>query len=66
MALMSGSLYRALKAADVPDDLAQKAAEDAADFEKRFARIDTRLAVLQWMVTIQFAGVAALVMKTFF
>ena len=65
MAMMSGNLFRALRAANVPDDMAQKAAEDMADSDKRFLKIDADLAVLKWMVGIQFAGVA-LVMKAFF
>ena len=34
MALMMGSLYEALKSANVEDDKARKAAEEVADYQK--------------------------------
>jgi hypothetical protein len=50
MALMMGALYDALKSANVDDEKARKAAEEVAGFETRIAAIDSRLAVLQWML----------------
>jgi hypothetical protein len=50
MALMMGALYDALKSANVDDEKARKAAEEVAGFETRIASIDSRLAVLQWML----------------
>ena len=51
MPLMLGSLYDALVAASVPPEKAQKAAEEAAGYENRLARIETDLTLLKWMAT---------------
>jgi hypothetical protein len=40
MALMMGSLYDALKSADVPDEKAVKAAEEVASYENRLASLE--------------------------
>jgi hypothetical protein len=66
MTVMSGNLYRALREAKVPDDMAQKAAEEVASYDSRFNKVETDLAIIKWMVGVQFAGVIALVMKAFF
>lgn len=66
MAMMMGSLYDALVSANVPEDKARKAAEEVATFETRFAKIDTDLTVLKWMVGAILAGVLSLVIKAFF
>lgn len=50
MSLMMAKLYAALNAAKVPDDIAREAAEEAAGYENRFAKVETDLAVLKWMV----------------
>jgi hypothetical protein len=50
MAMMLGALYRALVAAKVTEEDAQKAAEEVAAYESRLATIETKLTVLQWMV----------------
>ena len=36
-----------------------------AGYEARFAKIETDLAVIKWMLGIVIAGVASLVIKTF-
>jgi hypothetical protein len=50
MALMMGSLYDALKSADVPDEKAVKAAEEVASYENRLASLETKVDRLTWMV----------------
>ena len=65
MALQLGALRTALLEAGASEDSATKAAEEVATYETRLASIDTRLAVLTWMVGLVVAGVAALVLKAF-
>lgn len=59
MAVMLSKTYQAFRAAGAPDDTARAAAEEIAGFENRL----TRLAV---MLALVLAGVASLVVKTFF
>ncbi len=70
-------LYEALKEAGASDAKAQAAARAMADHDARFdtleTKIDTGLAevraqitMLKWMTGIVIAGVAALIIKTFF
>ncbi|MDR2857678.1 MAG: hypothetical protein LBV50_07505 [Novosphingobium sp.] len=66
MAVMSGNLYHALKSVGVEDSLAQKAAEEVASYDNRFARIEADLAIVKWMPGVVLAGVVALIMKAFF
>jgi hypothetical protein len=49
---MMGKLYEALLSAHVPIDQAKQAAEEAAGYETRLARIETDVAILRWMVGI--------------
>ena len=49
MAMMAGSLYDALRAGNVPDDKALKAAEEAAETRQESQRLDTRLTRLEWI-----------------
>lgn len=65
MALMLSKTYDALVAAGAPEDKARAAAEELAGYESRFAKIETDLAVLKWMVGIVIAGVASLIIKAF-
>lgn len=51
MALQLGALRDALIDAGAKPDKADKAAEEVATFDSRIAAIDTRLAVLTWMVS---------------
>ena len=51
--------YEALRAAGAPDDKAREAAEEIAGFENRRTRLEVMLALV-------LAGVASLVVKTFF
>jgi phage shock protein A len=65
MAIMMAKLYDALRAGNVPDDKARAAAEEAAAYENRAARIDTDLTVLKWMVATNLAMTIAILFKTF-
>jgi hypothetical protein len=55
MATMIAELYDALKAAGAPDEQARRAAEVVAGYENRFARIETDLTLLKWMVGFNLA-----------
>lgn len=50
MSLRLGALHDALLDAGASASMAQRAAEELADYEKRLAAIDTKLAVLTGMV----------------
>jgi len=65
MAVMLSRTYDALIAAGAPEDEARAAAEELAGYESRFAKIETDLAVIKWMLGIVVAGVASLVIKAF-
>ena len=66
MAVMLSKTYDALIAAGAPEDKARDAAEELAAYENRFAKIETDLTVLKWMMGVQIAGVASLIIKAFF
>jgi len=51
MALMMGSLYDALKAANVPEEKAARAAEEVASYENRPASLENKVDRLTWMVS---------------
>jgi hypothetical protein len=66
MVTMIAELYDALKAAGAPDDQARKAAEVVAGYENRFARLETDLTLLKWMVGFNLAmtiGVLTLLLR---
>jgi hypothetical protein len=50
MSLRLGALQDALLNAGAQPELAQRAAEEAAGYENRLAKIENDLAVLRWMV----------------
>ena len=50
MAVMLGNLYDALRSAGAEDDKARKAAEEMAAYEPRFAKLESDVALLKWMV----------------
>jgi hypothetical protein len=73
MTTMIAELYDALKDAGASDDKARKASEVVAAYENRFAafdvkltKIDGDLTMVKWMLGILMAGVASLVIKSFF
>jgi hypothetical protein len=63
MAIMISEVYDAFLAAGAPEDKARKAAETLAGFENRFAKIETDLAVVKWMLTINTAMVSVVLGK---
>jgi hypothetical protein len=72
MTIMIAELYEALKAAGAHEDKAQAAAKALADHERRFDSIDGKLAALEaqvtmvkWITGATFAGVLALILRTF-
>jgi hypothetical protein len=56
MAVTLSKTYDALIAAGAPEDKARAAAEELAGYESRFAKIETDLAVLKWMLGVVIAG----------
>ena len=59
VAVMLSKTYEAFRAAGAPDDKAREAAEEIAGFENRLTRLGVMLALV-------LAGVASLVVRTFF
>jgi hypothetical protein len=60
---MLSRTYDALLAAGSPEDKARAAAEELAGYESRFAKIETDLAVLRWMLGVVLAGVGSLIVS---
>jgi hypothetical protein len=65
MAVMLSRTYDAFVSAGAPEEKARAAAEELAAYETRFAKIDTDLAVLKWMVGVNLAASLSLVIKAF-
>ncbi|MBV9116667.1 MAG: hypothetical protein JOY63_04795 [Acetobacteraceae bacterium] len=72
MTTMIVEIYDALRDAWANEEKARKAAEVLANYEDRFARIDTRLErfdgrmnLLQWMIGANFALTLAVLIKLF-
>ena len=72
MTTMIVEVYDALRDAGANEEKARKAAEVLANYEDRFARIDTRLErfdgrmnLLQWMIGANFALTLAVFIKLF-
>jgi hypothetical protein len=59
MALQLGALRDALLAAGAPEDKARAAAEEAAGYETRLARMDAKLSVALWAGGLSFAAILA-------
>ena len=66
MALMMSALYDALRQGGTPEEPARKAAEEVADDTKQISDVRSDLAVVKAMLAAVLAGVAGLVIKTFF
>lgn len=64
MALQRGATRAAFLAAQIPAEIADKAAEVAA-YETRFATVEGKLALLTWMVGTNIALTLAIVGKLF-
>jgi hypothetical protein len=76
MALIVGSLYDALRSANVDEDKARRAAEDVADFDKRVnglesaierleQKTDARFTLVQWMIGFNLALTTAVLLRMF-
>ena len=65
MALQLGALREALIAAGAPAEKADKASEEVAGYENRVAGIETKLAVLTWMVAFNLATTVAVLWRVF-
>ena len=65
MTLMLGRLFDALRAGGTPEDKAREAAEEVAAYESRLSNVETRLAVLTWMVGANIALTVAVLVKLF-
>ena len=70
MAVMLSRTYDALVAAGAPEEKARAAAEELAQYENRFARIETDLAVLKgdmtavkWMIGVNLAATVSILVK---
>ena len=58
-------VYDALIAAGAPEEKARSAASALANYEGRFVRIETELAMIKWIVSGVGVGVALLVIRSF-
>ena len=65
MSTMISEVYDALKEAGASDEKAKAAAQALANYENRFARIDTDLALLKWMIGFNLAFTMAILWKLF-
>jgi len=65
MSIMISEVYDAFIAAGAPEDKARKAAEALTVHENRFAKIESELAVLKWMVGFTIALLSAVAIKIF-
>lgn len=66
MAVMLGNLYGAFREAGVPDDRAQKAAEEVASFKDEISSVKTDVILLKRMVGFNIAltlGLMGLVLR---
>ena len=62
---MISQVYDARKEAGASDEKAKAAAQALANYENRFARIDTDLALLKWMIGFNLAFTMAILWKLF-
>jgi hypothetical protein len=62
---MISEVYDALKEAGASEEKARKAAEAIASYENRFARIESDLALLKWMIGFNLAMTVAILWKVF-
>lgn len=65
MALQLGATRAAFLAAHVPADIADKAAEELAAYETRFATVESKLSLLTWMVGTNIALTLTVVGRLF-
>ncbi len=65
MSLMISEVYDAFIAVGAPEEKARKAAEAMTVHENRFAKIESELAVLKWMMGFSLALLMAVALKLF-
>ena len=65
MSTMISEIYDALKEAGASEEKARKAAEAVATYENRFARIESDLALVKWMIGFNLAMTVAILWKIF-
>jgi len=65
MATMLSEVYDALKEAGASEEKARKAAEAIAAYENRFAKVESDLNLLKWMVGFNIAMTTAVLWKIF-
>ena len=65
MALMMASLYSALRDGGASDEAARKAAEEVAGYENRFAKLETDVGILKWMIGFNLAMTGTILFKLF-
>ncbi len=65
MAMMMGNLYQALLESGASDENARKAAEEVAVYDNRFAKVESELLLLKWMVSFNLTMTAAVLIKLF-
>ena len=65
MSTMISEVYDALKEAGASEEKARKAAEAVATYENRFARIESDLALVKWMIGFNLAITIAILWKIF-
>ena len=63
MAMMMSSLYDALRMAGSSDEPTRKAADQVAQYENRFGKVEAKLGILKWMVGFNLAISAAVSAK---
>ena len=51
MSLMAGNLYDALKNAGADEELARKAAQEAASYDNELSEIKNEMKLMKWMIT---------------
>jgi len=66
MSLMLSKTYAALIAAGAPEEKAREAAEELANYDNRFNKLESDIVVVKWMLGVLIAGVASLIIKAFF
>ena len=62
---MISEVYDALKEAGASEEKAKAAAQALANYESRFANIDTDLVLLKWMIGFNLAFTMAVLWKLF-
>ena len=65
MSVMVSEVYEAFKMAGVSENKARQAAEAVADINSPLARIETKVFLVQWVISGIGIGVLLLVLRTF-